>query len=311
MSRHLPVLFAAPFLLALTGCDFEDMAAAVNEKEDFHFNKPLKSGGHFRIENYNGSVEISGWEKDEVDISGTKYASTKAQLAEIKIDVQSSGDSLQVRTVPPIERRGNSGAKYIIRVPQRVLLDQVISSNGSIRIERVEGSAHVRTSNGGVRTRSLTGPIDVTTSNGTIEISDLKGGAELATSNGTIKADNIHGSFQARTTNGSIDARLFDVPAGSTVKAQTTNGRVDLAFDVIKTDVRASTSNGSINLQLPANVNARINANTSNSKITSDFDVRAGTSTKRHLEGVVGTGGPTIELTTSNGDIRLRKGVTI
>ncbi len=311
MARYLPVLFAAPFLLALTGCEFEDMASAVNEKEEFHMTKPLKAGGHFRIENYNGPVEISGWERDEVDIAGTKYASTRSQLAEIRIDVQSSGDGVQIRTVPPVERRGNSGAKYVIRVPQRVLLDQVNSSNGSIRIERVDGATHVRTSNGGVRTRSLTGSLDVTTSNGTIEVSDLKGGALLATSNGSIKADNIRGMFQARTSNGSIDARLFDVPAGSPVKASTTNGRVELTLDVIKTDIRASTSNGSIQVNLPSNVNARIDANTSNSRILSDFEVKAGTSSKRRLEGVLGAGGPTIELTTNNGEIRVRKGVTI
>ena len=95
------------------------------------------------------------------------------------------------------------------------------------------------------------------------------------------------------------------------MKATTTNGRVELTLDVIKTDIRASTSNGSIQVNLPSNVNARIDANTSNSRIVSDFDVKAGTSSKRRLEGVLGAGGPTIELTTNNGEIRVRKGVTI
>ena len=308
MSRYLSVLFAAPFLAVLTGCDFEEMAAAMNEKEEFHMSKPLKAGGHFRMENYNGSVEISGWEKDEVDIAGTKYASTKSQLAEIKIDVQTMADGLQIRTIPPVQRRGNSGAKYVIRVPRRLLLDQVNTSNGTIRIENVEGAAHVRTSNGGVRTRSLKGEIDVITSNGTIEISDSYGPVQLATTNGNIKADNVHGTFQGRTSNGNIEARLFEVPAGSPVKANTSNGRVDLTLDVLKTDIRAATSNGSISVHLPANLNARINATTSNSTVSSDFEVKSGSSTKRHLDGVVGTGGPAIELNTSNGDIRLRKG---
>ena len=126
MSRYLPVLFAAPFLIALTGCELENMAAAVNEKEDFHMNLVLKSGGHFRLENFNGSVEITGWEKEEVDVAGTKYASTQSQLAQIKIDVQSTPEGLNLRTIPPVERRGNSGAKYIIRVPRRLLLEVLL-----------------------------------------------------------------------------------------------------------------------------------------------------------------------------------------
>jgi hypothetical protein len=55
-------------------------------------------------------------------------------------------------------------------------------------------------------------------------------------------------------------------------------------------------------------VNARLSAHTSNSSIETDFEIRAqGELSKNRLEGVLGSGGPLIDLNTSNGSIRLVK----
>jgi hypothetical protein len=73
-------------------------------------------------------------------------------------------------------------------------------------------------------------------------------------------------------------------------------------------EIRASTSNGGITLHLPGNVAANLVANTNNSSISTDFEVQTqGTLSKHHLEGRIGAGGPSIDLSTSNGSIRLLK----
>jgi len=64
-------------LLALAGCDIDEaFADSQRFTEDFHHSYALKSGGRFELESFNGSVEISGWDQDKVEINGTKYAST-------------------------------------------------------------------------------------------------------------------------------------------------------------------------------------------------------------------------------------------
>ena len=314
MCKQLLAFSAIPFFISLTGCDADDVFAAVaQERQDFHYAKPLNQGGRFSIENTNGSVEISGWDKDEVDISGTKYARTKAHLDEMKIDVQASNGMVSIRTIPPIDRsHSNAGAKYIIRVPRRVAVELAASSNGSIQLTSVEGAAKIRTSNGRVTAKSVKGLLDITTTNGDVDIVDVTGGVRVSTSNGTVDADNLHGEFNAKTTNGGINARLFDIPANSPVKAATSNGPVDLTVDQVRGDIRASTNNGHINLRLPSNTNAKVDAHTSNSNVTSDLAVTGGsTASKKHLEGTLGSGGPHIDLSTSNGAIRLMKGASI
>jgi DUF4097 and DUF4098 domain-containing protein YvlB len=70
--------------------------------------------------------------------------------------------------------------------------------------------------------------------------------------------------------------------------------------------VRAHTSNSGITLHLPGEVNARLSASTSNGSISSDFEMRMrGQFDKHHLEGSLGNGGPLIDLSTSNGSIRI------
>src|SRR5690349_15515326 len=138
----------APLLL-LAACDEFDFGDFDRYKEDFHYSYPLSSGGRFSLESFNGSVEITTWDKDSVEINGTKYARSQQALKDIKIDIVPSPSAVQVRTQVAFGTR-NAGAKYSIRVPHRIQLDRVVSSNGSIRVEDVEGLASLRSSNGSI-----------------------------------------------------------------------------------------------------------------------------------------------------------------
>src|SRR5207249_442335 len=63
--------------LLLAGCeDWVEAGSADRYKEDFHFSYPLSANGRVEVESFNGSVEISGWDQNTIDISGTKYANT-------------------------------------------------------------------------------------------------------------------------------------------------------------------------------------------------------------------------------------------
>ena len=115
------------------------------------------------------------------------------------------------------------------------------------------------------------------------------------------------GGLEARTSNGAVQASLSAVEPGRPLRVKTSNGRIDLALAGWKdTDVEASTSNGAITVRLPEGAGARLNARTSNGAITSDFEVSgAGAHKRTHLEGLIGSGGPRLSLTTSNGSIRI------
>ena len=279
--RHA-ILCASALLLA--GCDWEDFGGTERYSEDFHYNYPLQPGGRVSLENFNGSVEISGWDQDKVDISGAKYASTPEARDSIKIEVTPSSDAIAIRTVRPSQTR-NVGARYVVKVPRHVQLERIVSSNGTLRVNDVDGAARLKTTNGGVRASHLGGALDAGTSNGTIELEDIKGDCTVKTSNGRVKAQGVRGAVDASTSNGSVDVTVDELRSSG---------------------VRVSTSNGGITLRLDGAVNARVLARTSNSSISTEFDVTSpGRKDKHHLEGVIGAGGPVLDLSTSNGNVRI------
>ncbi|MBI3679743.1 MAG: DUF4097 family beta strand repeat protein [Acidobacteria bacterium] len=309
MNRLAGSVFLAAQLMLVSGCDFDAFDDGARHKEDFHYSHPLKQGGRVELENFNGSVEITGWDQETVEINGAKYAATQELLNQLKIDISTAPDSIRIRSVRPSERRGNLGVKYILSVPRKVVLERVVSSNGSVRVQQVEGNARLKTSNGSVRAGQLKGDIDVTTSNGAVELNEFTGAAVLHTSNGSIRADGVRGHFEATTSNGGIDARVIESTGGRPIKAESSNGKINLTIESFKSsDVYASTSNSSITVKLPAGANARVKASTSNSSITSDFDLSVrGTISKTRLEGTIGAGGPMLDLSTSNGSIHIVK----
>lgn len=310
MQQRILVAAVAAALGFLTACDIEDLGdfgGSERYSEDFHHSFPLKPGGRLSVENFNGTIEISSWNENSVEISGTKWARSIELRDAIKIDISAQPDAIQVRTIRPSERRGNMGARYFIRVPRKTELERITSSNGSIRVADVEGAARLRTSNGAVRVENLAGRLDAQTSNGGVEVTGQEGGAVLRTSNGRIRAEDVRGGLEANTSNGGITARIASAEPGRTIRLQTSNGGVDLAVDGTSGDVRVATSNGGITLRLPEKINARLVAVTTNSSIKSELDVTTqGPFSKHRLEGLIGSGdGPTIDLSTTNGSIRL------
>lgn len=307
--RRSTFLLLAPALLFVAGCDIEDFGSSDRFTADFHYSQPLKPGGRVTVETFNGSVEIAGSDQDTVDVSGTKYAASQELLDQLKIEVVKTGDEVQIRTVRPSERRGSMGAKYVIRVPRKVELERISTSNGSIHVNDVDGPARLHTSNGSVHAGSLKGSLDVSTSNSGIEVEDFAGSAVLKTSNGRVRAEGISGQLEAQTSNGGIIVHLAKAEAGHPVRLDTSNGSIDLTIDQpLMNDVTATTSNSGITVHLAPSTAAHVKAHTSNGSISSDFDVKMqGEISKHSLEGTIGAGGPMLELDTSNGSIHLVK----
>jgi DUF4097 and DUF4098 domain-containing protein YvlB len=309
MRAKLLLAIVTAALLCLAACDFEDFGGFDRYRQDFHYSYPLKSGGRLSVETFNGSVEVSGWDQETVDISGAKSGSTQEAADALKVAIDNSPDSVSIRVTRPWDRRGSTGARFVIKIPRAAYVDRIFTSNGAIRTQDGSGPARLRTSNAEVRVQALRGSLDAQTSNGSIELIDVDGDATAHTSNGHIRTEGLRGALEADTSNSSINARLAQVPAGRPVRLETSNSSVELSLPAnFANDIRVSTSNSSFTLHMPYQVNAHVMARTTNSSISSDFEIgMRGEFSKNRLEGVIGNGGPLIDLSTSNGSIRLLK----
>ena len=140
----------------------------------------------------------------------------------------------------------------------------------------------------------------IATSNGPIKVDDVAAPAHLHTSNGPVRATGMKGSIEVETSNGPVN--ITDAAGPATIR--TSNGPIELSLDSIG-QVRATTSNGPITLRIPSGANAELRANTSHGPITTDFNLLTSDLDRHHVEGRIGGGGPLLDLSTSNGPIRV------
>ncbi len=292
---------------ALCGCDLVELAAPARFQEEFDHRYPLEAGARLLVENFNGSIQVSSWDQDEIRIQGAKFASSEELLELLDIDIVAAGDFVQVRTLRPSSRRGAMGARYVIHVPEDTVVDRLLSTNGRVEVTGVAGPVRVRTSNGRVEVRRVKGDVEVTTSNGSITCKQIEGDAKLRTSNGAIRVDGLRGRLRARTSNGSVKARLAPETAGEPIEIRTSNGSVHLVLETQPaTDVIVTTTNASITVRAPQSLAAGVRLKSTHASVETEFDLAEVKERSKHrLEGVVGSGGPLVELTTTNGAVRL------
>ena len=132
------------------------------------------------------------------------------------------------------------------------------------------------------------GDINASTTNGNVELSGTTGAADISTTNGKLNVQVHSGAVEGTTTNGTVDCDLAALGPTETVGLATTNGDVTLL--------------------LPADVSATIDATNTNGVITfNDFTVIYEVQTATHVRGRIGSGASTITITTTNGDITVRR----
>ena len=69
-------------------------AAAEHNKvtAEFHQTYPFSATGRLDLENLNGAVHITAWDRNEIKVDAIKTAFTQARLDEAKIEVNASKD---------------------------------------------------------------------------------------------------------------------------------------------------------------------------------------------------------------------------
>lgn len=308
MARFLTSLLF-PILLVPMSCS--PVWAFDHAKEDFHYSYPFQAGGQLELSNQNGSVQIAGWDRNEIDVSGTKSASSSEDLKLIKIIVEVHGSTASVSVDYPHDSGfGHSyGAQFVVRVPRKTVMGDAHTTNGSISAEDLEGGGRVSSTNGRLSLARDTGDYEAHTSNATVEIEECSGNMKIETTNGAVRGRLKSGAMEARSSNGSIDLTLMNPPDGSVVRASTTNGSVTLAMAAYHGNpVTVETTNGTITLRMPADLNANIDAHTSVGSVDYDLNVNGQVRSSRNsVSGKLGSGGPPIDLHTSVGSIHIEK----
>lgn len=223
--------------------------------EEFHQTYPLSAGGRLELDNINGAVHITGWDRNEVKVDAVKYANSKERLNEAKIQVEASSSSVSIRTEYPdhdltfnsFGRNNPASVEYTLTVPRNARLDEIKLVNGALDIQAVSGDVNASSVNGGVTVRGSEGRTEVSTVNGRLEVefSHLTATAELSSVNGGLMV-------------------TLPSDAKAEIEASTVSGRISNDFGLeasnhnwVGHELKAELSTGGPRIKL-SNVNGRI-----------------------------------------------------
>jgi hypothetical protein len=214
--RHFRKAPLALLLLALSA-----PALAGERQEVFEKAYSMEGITKISVENVNGYIEATAWDKPYFKVRAMKKATggrAEDTLRLTEIRVRKVGDEITVETVNPKRRRlfgfldfGGSGANvdYELQIP----------AGSAVRFE---------TCNGRVAATGFTGSLSGDAVNGSIELTDQDGPASASTVNGSVRLT-FKGPLRksrVETVNGSIDV-AFDKLSSVRYDLETVNGHIE------------------------------------------------------------------------------------
>ena len=241
-------------------------AQAATLEETIDRTLDVKPGATVALTNVNGRITIGSWDQPRVRVVAKK------EVEGSRDDAAEAMKAMRVEIVPQ-----NGGVTITTHHPRR--------DNGLGFFDWLLGN-HVEAQVRYELTIPRTMNLDVRNTNGSIHLTGVTGHLELDTTNGKIEVAQCAGSIDASTTNGGIHAELVRVTKGQPLSFHTTNGRIEIEVPKdLAADIEAGTTNGSISTDLPV--------------ATTHFK-------RNSLRGTINGGGASIRLRTTNGGIAIR-----
>lgn len=241
---------------------------AAAQTPDFRWHGRLAPGKRVEVKGVNGDVRAVATTGSEVEVTAAKHA-RRSDPDDVKIEV--------------IEHEGGVTICAVYPTPRRARRENTCE---------VGDSWHTNTEDN-----------DVTVD---FEVK-IPAGVQFGgqTVNGEMSAEGMKADVSAHTVNGSVRVTTTGLAEASTVNGSVyvEMGRADWSDDL-----EFSTVNGSVTLILPAQLNTEIRASSVNGDLVTDYPMTiTGRFGKRRMQGTIGSGGRSLNLSTVNGEIRLRK----
>jgi len=274
------------------------VAAAINESMD------AAAEGIVSISNIAGSVEVQGWSRNQVEISGDLGSDVEELIFE------RDGDEIEIKVKT---RRGNSHdveSDLVVKVPLGSSLE-VSTVSADIDVAGLAGEQSLESVSGDITTEAFASDIEVNSVSGDLEVEgdDKTMRSMLSSVSGDIDTDHLAGEIGVESVSGDlvVVSGVFDRASMDTVNgdivfhAQLLNdGRLDV-----------ETVNGSVDIEFAGEVSARFDIETFNGDIRNCFGPKAVRVSEYgpgyELKFTEGGGSGRVTIETLNGDLRLCK----
>jgi DUF4097 and DUF4098 domain-containing protein YvlB len=242
-----------------------------------------------RVDTNDAAIELTASDANEVS-ARVIYMGYSAE--DIRVRDSQNGNRIEIEARLPSMHWSWGGSSRSVRI------ELTVPRNANLDLHSADGHIHAS---------GVNGEIKIESGDGHLEASDLKGRIRLHTSDGHIEAYGLDGSVDASTQDGRVRIRgRFD-----DLRLQTGDGSVTaevLPGSKMNGNWSIATSDGSISVRLPEGFAADIDAHTGDGSISCQLPMLvSGVLGRKDLRGKLGGGGPTLQIRTGDGSIRLER----
>ncbi len=267
------------------------MAASVSKAEEI--NKTFTVNGHakVRVQTDDAAVRVSTGDIKQVEVR-VVYSGYKLDK-DLHVTTSQNGDSVEVVAKTGSGFSWNWGVRHSqlrveVHMPKDADLD-ITAGDGSVEVAAISGTVEIRTGDGSISLQDAKGDIRLKAGDGSIEGRGLDGKVDAMTGDGHINLEGRFDSLNLKSGDGSVTARA-------------NNGSKVLGTWNIHT------GDGSVDLELPGQIQANIDASTHDGHISLDIPVTVeGTFSSSRINGKMNGGGSPIVVRTGDGSIHLNK----
>ncbi len=259
--------------------------------------------GYIEIYNTSGSIEVSGWSKNSIEITGTLGDSVEELI------VEQDGNEVVIRVEVPNRHWGDIDADLVIKVPENSSIE-ISGVSIDIDVEDVLGEQSLSTVSGDIDTRGVEDDVEAESVSGDVEIHGNGDG-------GSVEGASVSGDVIVRGMSGSVDLESVsgdvEVIGGTYEHAhfETVNG--DLTFHAELTregDLSMESVNGTVDVEFTVPVtSARFDIETFNGRIRNCFGPEPERTSKYspglELSFTIGDGDARIDIETLNGSVNV------
>lgn len=284
-------------LCVATGLMFGFAAVAATSPavraDDWSKTYQISGRADLHVETDDGSVTVTSADQKEIyaHVMTSRY---RISDSEVHIQESQSGDSVNISVKLPHFNWsfwGNHGGsvRVELRVPRELNLD-VHTGDGNVTSDTVSGHIRIDTGDGNINATGVKGDMYMHTGDGHIEASNLDGTLKVDTGDGHVTVGGRFDALDLHTGDGNIDASAM---SGSKVA----NGWVLHSGD------------GRINLRVPGDLSADLDAHTGDGSITVDMPITVSGSMGHtsSVHGKLNGGGGQLKITSGDGSIHVEK----
>lgn len=278
-------------------------AVALPAQTEVERHQDAAADGVVDISNVSGSVLVSGWDRNEVEVTGTLERDVE------KLDIDRRGDRVIIKVVLPRRSSRDSSAELTVRVPRRSTVN-VETVSADITLKDVDGNADLESVSGRIEVvGARLNRLGVETVSGGIEIEAEVAAVEAESVSGSVRLRQVQGEISVETVSGRVEIDGGEV---SSLEAESVSGRVEIACSLgSRARLRASSHSGSVTLSLPASTSAEFDIETYSGSIRNELGPEARRVGRyapgKELRFTTGSGDARVSVTSFSGSVNLRK----